>query len=113
MKNQSFVAPLAFWTHAVNAAEIEIAVRAYDRGDFSSALVSFHTLADQGNSRAQHYLGDMYSKGHGVPRQVRAGLDWHRKRLRGDIAKRRRCSVFSIQKVRARSLRTVSKRMPG
>ncbi len=77
MKNQSFVAPLAFWAQAVNAAEIEIAVRAYDRGDYSNALVSFHSLADQGNTRAQHYLGEMYSNGHGVPRQVETALRWY------------------------------------
>lgn len=77
MKNQSFVAPLAFWAQAVNAAEIEMAVRAYERGDYSNALVSFHTLAEQGNTRAQHYLGEMYANGHGVPLQVEIALRWY------------------------------------
>lgn len=77
MNRQGFVAPLAFWTHAVNAAEIELAVRAYERGDFSSARVSFHTLADKGNCRAQHYLGEMYCHGQGVPKQLETALKWY------------------------------------
>ena len=83
MKNQSFVAPLAFWAQAVNAAEIEMAIRAYERGDYSNALVSFHTLADQGNTQAQHHLGDMYANGHGVPPQVEVALRWYEEAAQG------------------------------
>lgn len=83
MKTQNFVSPLAFWARAVNAAEIEMAVRAFDRGDYSSALVSFHTLADQGNTRAQHYLGEMYANGHGVPAQLDIALGWYQQAAQG------------------------------
>ena len=83
MKSQSFVAPLAFWAQAVCAAEIETAVRAYNRGDYSNALVSFHTLAEQGSTRAQHYLGEMYSHGHGVPRHSETALRWYEEAAQG------------------------------
>ena len=83
MKQQGFVTPLAFWAGAVNAAEIETAVRAYERGDYSSALVSFHTLARQGNSRAQHYLGEMYANGHGVPQETETALRWYEEAAQG------------------------------
>ena len=92
MKNQSFVAPLAFWAQAVNAAEIEMAIRAYERGDYSNALVSFHTLADQGNTQAQHHLGEMYANGHGVSRRrSRSPCDGTKKQPRVVIGSRR-CS---------------------
>lgn len=52
---------------------------AYRGGDFASAVLHWQTLAEQGDARAQHNLGVMYEKGHGVPMDKRLAVSWHRK----------------------------------
>ena len=49
-----------------HAADFDAGVNAYQRGDYATALRIFRQLADQGNAKAQHNLGLMYSKGQGV-----------------------------------------------
>ena len=51
--------------------------RAYDRGDYISALNHFQPLAQkQGNADAQFYLGRMYADGHGVETDFRLVAKW-------------------------------------
>ncbi len=48
-------------------ADFKAGVEAYQRGDYTTALTEFRSLAQQGNAGAQNNLGIMYSKGRGVP----------------------------------------------
>ena len=48
-------------------AEFAKGVRAYEEGDYASALLEFRQLAEKGYAPAQHDLGVMYAKGGGVP----------------------------------------------
>ena len=41
-------------------------VAAYDRGDFNTALEKFKPIAEQGDARAQYYLGVLYKFGEGL-----------------------------------------------
>ena len=80
MQNGSFVSPLMFWAQAVGAAGAEVAVtgalKAYQRGDFDQALSAFIDLANAGNSKAQHYLAEMYATGQGTEPDTEAAAAW-------------------------------------
>lgn len=47
--------------------------------DYKEAAKWFRKAADQGNSSAQIYLGDMYSNGKGVPQDFKEAANWYRK----------------------------------
>ena len=49
------------------ADSFEDAVSAFQRGDSTLAARLFRPLAEQGDARAQFWLGVMYAKGQGVP----------------------------------------------
>ena len=51
---------------------------AYKRGDYAIAYRGFRRLAEQGNARAQHYLGNMYYNGQGVPQDYVEAAKWYR-----------------------------------
>ena len=55
------------------AADRQAGEKAYDRGDYATALKEWRPLADQGDAKAQFYLGNMYLYGEGVP-QNKTGL---------------------------------------
>ncbi len=50
-----------------SAADFDMGVKAYKRGDYVTALLIFRQLAEQGNALAQTYLGFMYDTSLGVP----------------------------------------------
>ena len=54
-------------------------VKAYDRGDYATALRIFRQLADQGAAEAQSYLGLIYDKGQGVGQDYKEAVKWWRK----------------------------------
>ena len=62
-----------------HAADFASGVKAYDRGDYASALRIFRQSADQGDAAAQRYLGFMYDDGHGVPQDYKEAVRWFRK----------------------------------
>jgi TPR repeat protein len=62
----------------VTAGPLEDAVVAGRRGDYPTALRLFRSLADQGNSYAQHSLSAMYAKGIGVPQDYVEAIKWLR-----------------------------------
>lgn len=64
---------------AVSAADFERAKAAFEREDYSVALSEFHSLAEQGHSDAQTYLGRMYGNGQGVPQDYALAAQWIRK----------------------------------
>lgn len=42
-------------------------------------MIWFHKAAEQGVAEAQRYLGVMYSKGQGVPKDFQQAIVWYRK----------------------------------
>ena len=54
----------------------------YLRGDFTAALREWRPLAEEGDARAQYYLGVMYANGEGVPESDRQAAYWFRKSAR-------------------------------
>ena len=51
---------------------------AYNRGDYETAFKKFLPLAEQGDARAQVYLGLLYEKGNGVPQNDTEAVKWFR-----------------------------------
>jgi TPR repeat protein len=64
---------------AAAADPYEDATAAYERGDNTTALRLFRSLADQGNANAQAFLGLMYESGDGVPQNHIEAVKWYRK----------------------------------
>lgn len=60
-------------------ADIAAANAALSSGDFQSAIKEFTRLADNGDARAQSYLGYMYYAGEGVGRDYRQAVQWYSK----------------------------------
>ena len=54
----------------------------YLRGDFTAALREWRPLAEEGDARAQYYLGIMYTNGEGVPEDDRQAAYWFQKSAR-------------------------------
>ena len=61
-----------------NAAPIDDAVAAYDRGDYAQALKILRPLATQGNAGAQYNIGFMYASGQGVTQDYKEAVKWYR-----------------------------------
>jgi TPR repeat protein len=57
---------MMFAAAPASADKFDDAYSAYKRGDYSTALRLWRLAAEQGNASAQHNLGAMYDKGHGV-----------------------------------------------
>ena len=57
-------------------ADLNTAVAAYERGEFSAALAEFRRLALIGNVEAQYNLGLMLVQGQGGPRDLQAAFNW-------------------------------------
>ena len=51
-------------------------VSAYNFGDYATALHEWKPLAEQGDSRAQFFLGLMYYNGKGVPQDYKEAVKW-------------------------------------
>ncbi len=62
-----------------HAADFSAGYKAYQRGDYVTALQIFRQLADQGNARAQFSLGVMYNKGQGMTQDYAEAMRWYRK----------------------------------
>ncbi len=62
-----------------HAADFDTGIKAYQRGDYATALRIFRQLADQGHAKAQFNLGYMYNKGQGVPQDYAVAVRWFRK----------------------------------
>src|SRR6266566_10164815 len=59
-------------------ADLEAGRRAYDQGDYATALKEMRPLAEQGNAEAQALLGIMYNRGRGVPFDVGQAMKWYK-----------------------------------
>lgn len=60
------------------AQDFNEGVRAYNRGDYETALSAFRPLAEQGHASAQYNLGVMYRNGKGVAQDYREAVRWYR-----------------------------------
>ena len=68
------------------AGLLEDAAAAYERGDYPTALRIRLELAEQSNPEAQVWLGLMYARGHGVPRDDAQAVQWYRRAAERDYA---------------------------
>jgi TPR repeat protein len=70
---------------SAEAASLRAGIAAYNRENYTVAASIFHPLAEQGDMRAQSYLGFMYSTGRGVAQNYVAAAFWyHRAAEQGD-----------------------------
>ncbi len=60
-----------------HAADFDAGHKAYDRGDYTTALRIFRQLADQGDAKAQASLGGMYFFGQGVTQDYVQAHMWY------------------------------------
>jgi TPR repeat protein len=51
----------------------------FDSQDFANAVKSFRKAADQGNTKAQSTLGNMYAEGRGVTQDYQQAMSWYLK----------------------------------
>ncbi len=63
----------------VRAQDIQAGARAYNFGDYATALKLWRPLAEKGDRQAQHHMGLMYAQGLGVPRDHAKSTQWFRK----------------------------------
>ena len=63
----------------VAAQDFEKGREAHERGDYATALREWRPLAEQGNTKAQTMLGDMYASGQGVSLSYAHAVRWFRK----------------------------------
>ena len=57
-------------------ADFQTALDAYNNKDSATALKEFQPLAEQGDARAQYYLGDLYGFGDGVSQNDAEAEKW-------------------------------------
>jgi TPR repeat protein len=62
-----------------SASLYQSGLSAYDDKNYSVAFKAFTESAEQGNAKAQSYLGLMYFLGEGVPRNTSQAMAWLRK----------------------------------
>ena len=51
----------------------------YLRGDFEAAMLEWRPLAEEGDARAQYYVGLMHARGEGLPEDNHQAAHWFRK----------------------------------
>ena len=61
-----------------SGADLEAGRKAYESGDYETALGEFRPLAEQGIAEAQVSLAHMYARGDGVPRDKSEAVKWFR-----------------------------------
>lgn len=59
---------------------------AYDRADYQTALSIWLPQAEQGNARAQNYVGEIYEKGLGTTPDFKLAANWYGKAVEQDYA---------------------------
>ncbi|WP_374377518.1 tetratricopeptide repeat protein [Dongia sp.] len=64
-------------------------LKAYEAGDYATALKEFLPLAEAGQASAQAALGQMYLDGHGVPQDPTQAAIWLEKAANGGNARAR------------------------
>ena len=69
--------------------------KAYNRGDYTTALKELRPLAEQGHAGAQYFIGYMYYKGQGVAQDGEEAVKWLRMAAeQGDVKSQVRLGVM-------------------
>ena len=69
--------------------------KAYNRGDYATALKELRPLAEQGHAGAQYFIGYMYYKGQGVNQDGEEAVKWFRMAAeQGDVKSQVRLGVM-------------------
>ncbi len=58
------------------SADFQKGLKAYQQGDYATALKEWKPLAEQGHADAQVNLGVMYLEGQNVPRDYKTAIKW-------------------------------------
>ena len=78
--NRLLILPVLLLTLLVgtpaSSADLQKGLTAYKSGDYATALREWTPLAEQGDAKAQYYLGGMYYQGHGVPQNKKTAVKW-------------------------------------
>ena len=78
------------------AGPMEDAGKAYQRGDYATAMKLIRPLAEQGNVSAEYNLGTMYYNGEGTRRDYAEAMKWYRMAAeRGDVESARRVGFMN------------------
>ena len=67
-------------------SDLDTGKRAYEQGDYKTALGIVAPLAGQGSADAQVLLATMYFKGHGVQKDLAEALKWYKAAANQDNA---------------------------
>jgi uncharacterized protein len=70
--------------HGLALGGFEEGAKAYNRGDYGTALREWRPLAEQGNADAQLNMGFMYDNGYGVPQDYKKAITWYRRAAEQD-----------------------------
>ncbi len=65
------------------SADVKSGVKAYQRGDYVTAMRELKPLAEQDDIDAQYHLGEMYLRGRGVGRDFAVAAAWYTKAAEG------------------------------
>ena len=60
-------------------ADFTAGLKAYDAGDFKTAMKEWLPLAQAGDAEAQFRVGRLYDVGEGVPRNAEKAISWYQK----------------------------------
>ena len=58
------------------SADFQKGLKAYQQGDYTTALKEWESLAEQGHDESQGNLGRMYHQGKGVPLNDETAVKW-------------------------------------
>jgi len=59
--------------------------KAYDKGDFASAMTHWKAAAERGLGEAQYFVGAMYHAGQAGPKDYKLAMEWYMKAALQDI----------------------------
>jgi TPR repeat protein len=71
-----FTALLALLLPLAAHAGFDEGSEAYSVGDYTRAMVEFQAAAEQGDPRAEYYVGFFYYRGYGVPKDFAEAAKW-------------------------------------
>ena len=66
--------------------KLAVAQEALADGDDAEAVKLFNSLAEDGDARAQYWLGDMYEYGYGVKKDIPTAISWMEKAANQGLA---------------------------